>query len=141
MFHNKDVIRQIGMVAICELACVALMLAVYALLGRFDTKVLIGGLLGGGLAIANFLLLSMAVARAADQAMESGEAAKATLSIRSSAAFRLLAIAASLFLAFRAELCEPIAALLPLIFLQLCINLVGFFRKDKQSDKDGEITK
>ena len=130
MYHNKDIIRQFGMVALCELVCVALMLVVYALLGRFGTKVLIGGLLGGGLAIVNFLLLSISVARAADRAEQTGEAAKATLSIRSSAVFRLLGIAVILIFVLRAELADPLAALLPLIFLQLCINLVGFFRKD-----------
>lgn len=135
MYHNKDVIRQFAMVALCELVCVALMLAVYALLGRFSTKVLAGGLLGGGLAIANFLLLSMAVTRAADRAEQTGETAKATMSIRSSATLRLLGIALILILVLRAGLADPLASVLPLLFLQLSIHLVGFFRKDGANNK------
>lgn len=135
MLHNRQVIRQVALVALVELIWVALMLGVYALLGRFTSLVLRGALLGGGLAILNFLLLSMAVSRAADQAEQTGEVARATMSIRASAVFRLLGIGVILILVLRAKLCDPLAAVLPLVFLQLSINLVGFLRKDGEKHK------
>lgn len=141
MYHNRDVIRQFGWVSLCELGCTGVMLGVYALLGRFTLRVLLGGLLGAGLSVLNFLLLSMAVSRAADRA-ESEASAQATMSVRGSAAGRMLLILAVLVLAFKAGICEPLPALLPLLFLQLCVNLVGFFRRDSnKTDKDGEILK
>ena len=130
MNRNQDVIRQFLLVSLVEIICVALMLGVYALMEKFTREVLIGGLLGGILSIANFLFLSMAVSRAADQAMESGDSAKAALSIRSSSMTRLLGIAAVLFLSFRAGICDPVAALLPLIFLRFSMMIAGFFFKD-----------
>ncbi len=135
MFKNEDVIRQVGRMALGEIVCVAIMLGVYAALGYFTLKVLWGALLGCLLAILNFLFLSMAVTRAIEQATTTGEAAKAKLSVQSSAGIRLLVMAVVLFVAFRAEVCDPIAALLPLLFMQLSMNVIEFFRKDGEKSK------
>ena len=46
-------------------------------------------------------------------------------------------------LLFRAELCDPLAAILPLLFAQVCIKLIDFFRPDPQAaqkTKDGDST-
>ena len=130
MFRNGDVMRQVGRVALGEVICVALMLIVYAIMGRCSAMVLRGALLGCFLAILNFFLLSVVVTRAADRAVSTGDAAGATLSVRFSAVWRLLGMALILIAAFRAELCDPVAALLPLLFVQLSINLTEFFRRD-----------
>jgi len=135
MFKNEDVIRQIVRVALGEIVCVAIMLGVYAALGYFTLKVLWGALLGCLLAILNFLFLSIAVTRAIDQATTTGEAAKAKLSVQSSAGIRLLVIAVVLFVAFHAEVCDPVAALLPLLFMQVSMNVIEFFRKDGEKSK------
>ena len=42
----------------------------------------------------------------------------------------LLGMALILIASLRAELCDPVAALLPLLFVQLRINLTEFFRRD-----------
>ena len=42
-----------------------------------------------------------------------------------------------------AELCDPLAAILPLLFAQICIKLIDFFRPDPQAaqkTKDGDST-
>ena len=135
MFKNEDVIRQVGRVALGEVVCVAIMLGVYAALGYFTLKVLWGALLGCLLAILNFLFLSIAVIRAIDQATTTGQAAKAKLSVQSSAGIRLIAIAAVLFFDFHADVCDPIAALLPLLFMQISMNVIEFFRKDGEKSK------
>ena len=46
-------------------------------------------------------------------------------------------------LLFRAELCDPLAAILPLLFAQFCIKLIDFFRpapQAAQKTKDGDST-
>ena len=45
---------------------------------------------------------------------------------------RLLVLAAIYILLFRAKLCDPIAALLPLLLAQGVLKLVEFFRNDKE---------
>ena len=42
MQKNRDVLRQVGGLAVALLVCIAVMLAVYALLGRLDRLVLLG---------------------------------------------------------------------------------------------------
>ena len=44
-------------------------------------------------------------------------------------------------LIFRAKLCDPVAAILPLLFAQVSLKLIEFFRKDPaKSEKDGDST-
>lgn len=131
MFHNKEAIRQILRVLAGEAACVALMLGVYGLIGRFSRQVLLGALIGGALAMLNFLLLSVTVSRAADRAETTGEAVKARVSVQVMALVRLLLLAVLYILILKSGACDPIAAILPLLFLQLSIVLTEFFRKDK----------
>ncbi len=131
MFHNKEAIRQILRVLAGEAACVALMLGVYGLIGRFSRQVLLGALIGGVLAMLNFLLLSVTVSRAADRAETTGEAVKARVSVQVMALVRLLLLAVLYILILKSGACDPIAAILPLLFLQLSIVLTEFFRKDK----------
>ena len=128
--RNKEAIAQVGRIAVGEAIGVGLMLVIYGLLGKFTVKVLLGGLLGGALAVLNFLFLSMAVIRAADRAQQ-GDAAKATLSVQASSVYRLVGMAVVLFLALKAELCDPVAALLPLLFVRMIISLMEFFGKER----------
>ena len=63
MQKNRDVLRQVGGLAVALLVCIAVMLAVYALLGRLDRLVLLGAVFGWLLAVGNFLSLSITVSR------------------------------------------------------------------------------
>ena len=47
MGKYRDVLGQVLRLALIVAVCVAVMFGVYALLGRFDRKVLLGGLIGG----------------------------------------------------------------------------------------------
>ena len=51
MQKNRDVLRQVGGLAVALLVCIAVMLAVYALLGRLDRLVLLGAVFGWILAV------------------------------------------------------------------------------------------
>lgn len=129
MFRNDAVIRQVCRIAIGVLLCSALMLGVYAVLGRFHRGVLIGAVIGSVLAILNFLFLSMSVTRAADQAESAEDVTRAKLSVQLSSTVRLLALAGILFAVLKAGICAPLSTLLPLIFVRITIYFTEFFRK------------
>lgn len=132
MQKNRGVLRQVGGLAAALLVCIAVMLAVYALLGRLDRMVLLGALFGWLLAIGNFLSLSITVSNALDRATNGGSPQKAQLEIQTSSVVRPLVLAVIYIVLFRAKVCDPVAALLPLLFAQVAIKVLEFFRNDKK---------
>lgn len=132
MQKNRGVLRQVGGLAAALLVCIAVMLAVYALLGRLDRMVLLGALFGWLLAIGNFLSLSITVSNALDRAANGGSPKKAQLEIQTSSVVRPLVLAVIYIVLFRAKVCDPVAALLPLLFAQVAIKVLEFFRNDKK---------
>lgn len=131
--RRKDVLLQVLRIFIGEAICIAIMILFYSLLNKLDASVLLGALVGGILAIGNFFFLSIAVSKAADRAAESGsekEAAKAAISVQRSAVVRMLVLLALYFLLLKSGRFNPIATVLPLIFVQLSIYVTEFFRKD-----------
>ena len=143
MQKNRDVLRQVGGLAVALLVCIAVMLAVYALLGRLNRLVLLGAVFGWILAVGNFLSLSITVSNALDRAANGGSPQKAQLEIQTSSVVRPVILVIIYILLFRAELCDPLAAILPLLFAQFCIKLIDFFRPDSQAaqkTKDGDST-
>ncbi|MDY5203133.1 MAG: ATP synthase subunit I [Gemmiger sp.] len=132
MQKNRGVLRQVGGLAAALLVCIAVMLAVYALLGRLDRMVLLGAFFGWLLAIGNFLSLSITVSNALDRAANGGSPQKAQLEIQTSSVVRPLVLAVIYIVLFRAKVCDPVAALLPLLFAQVAIKVLEFFRNDKK---------
>lgn len=132
MQKNRDVLRQVGGLAVALLVCIAVMLAVYALLGRLDCLVLLGAVFGWILAVGNFLSLSITVSNALDRAANGGSPQKVQLEIQTSSVVRPLVLALIYIVLFRAKVCDPVAALLPLLFAQVAIKVLEFFRNDKK---------
>lgn len=135
MQKHKDIFGQVGRLAVALLVCVAVMLAIYGLLGAFTQKVLLGAVLGFLLAMGNFVSLSITVSNALDRAARDNDPQRAQLSIQSSSVIRLLVLAVIYIVLFRVKVCDPVAALLPLLLAQVALKLVEFFRKD---DKGGD---
>ena len=127
MQKHRDIFEQTGRLAVAVALCIAAMLAVYALAGRFDNAVLIGALVGFVLAMGNFLSLSITVSNALDRAANGGSPQKAQLEIQTSSVVRPVVLVIIYILLFRAKLCDPVAAILPLLFAQVCIKLIEFF--------------
>lgn len=128
MESRKIVLKETGIVAAGVAICTALMLAVYALLGYFSTKVLLGGIFGSLLTIANFFFLAVGTSLAADKAQDQNvSGGKAVM--RSSMGLRLLVLFVLLFALLKSGLCEPLALLLPLVFVRPVLMLGEFFRK------------
>ena len=135
MQKHRDVLHQTGRLAVALVVCVGVMLGIYALMGKFTSSVFLGAVIGSLLAIGNFLSLSITVSNALDRAARDQDPQRAQLSIQASSVVRLLALAAIDILLFRAKVCDPVAALIPLLLAQAALKLVEFFRKD---DKGGD---
>lgn len=135
MFHNNAAIKQFLYVLLGETVCVVLMLGVYSLIGKFNDKVLIGAIFGEIAIMLYFLSLTITVSRAVDKAENTGEAAKAKLAVQSSSTVRLLVLAIIYVIVLKTKICDPVAAILPLIFLRVSITLIEFFRRDGEKKK------
>ena len=131
MDSRKYVIKQSALILAGQAICVAVMIGIFALLGRYSTKVLVGGILGGVLATLNFFFMAVGVSIAADKAQNQDvKGGKATISISQTA--RLLVLAAILFACIKGGIADVFAILLPLVFTRPILSITEFFRKPKE---------
>ena len=125
---RKSVIKEIASVAIGEVICVALMFGVYALIGKFDISVVLGGLVGLLVAVGNFFFLAVSATLAADKA-KAGDTASGQKLMRSSYPIRLLVMAGVLILCAKSGFFDVIALVVPLVFVRPVLTVGEFFRK------------
>lgn len=131
--------REIKRVAIGTLALAAVMLAVFAAVGRMEMKVWLGALYGCVLAVGNFLLLAFTIRKIADGAGAVDEDATkmAKLRIQKSYSTRMLAGAALLVVGVAVLKLNWVACCLPLIFPRIVIlfkSLLDRINRVKGSD-------
>lgn len=128
METRKIVLHETGIITIGECIGVAIMFAVFALLGQFDRSVVLGGLIGGVLTILNFFLMAVNANNAADKAINQDvKSGKSMLQLSYSA--RLVMIFVVLFACVKSDLCNVFAAVIPLVFVRPTITIAEFFRK------------
>ena len=104
-------------VVLLELVMTGIMLAVYALLGRWSGKVLAGALLGLLVTLVYFGALIVSLLRV-EQA-ETPE--RGQLLARGSSTLRLLVLFVVLVLLLRTGIFAPLATLLPLCFMRIAL--------------------
>lgn len=128
MDSRKIVLKETAIVSIGVAACVTVMIGVFALLGYLDIKVILGGIVGGMLAILNFffmaIIASLAADKAAQQDVEGGQKM-----LRGSYPIRLLLLAVILFACAKSGIFNVIALVLPLLFVRPTLTIAEFFRK------------
>ena len=124
---RKIVIKETAIIAIGEVICVAAMCGVYALLGKFNLSVLLGGLVGMVFAIGNFFFMAVAATLAADKA-EAQDVEGGKKLMKSSYPIRLLVLAVGLILCAKSGVFDVLALVLPLLFVRPVITLAEFFR-------------
>ncbi len=128
MDMRKYVLSQTGIVALGEAVGVAAMVGIFALLGQFNKTVLLGGIVGGMVAVANFLVMAIGVSIAADKAEQQNvKGGQATIKL--SYALRMVVMAVVLFAFAKSELCNVIALVVPLIFVRFTLTLQEFFKR------------
>lgn len=123
--------RDVLPVMLGELLLTGLMLAVYALIGRFSLKVLWSAALGAGAVLLNFTVMVLALLRAEKR----GSPEKGQLYVRATYALRLLLLAAALILALRSKAFDPLATALPLCFQPAAVWLFELLRRRKKGEK------
>ncbi len=96
-----------------------LMEAVFLIIGMWSYKVLIGNVLGAGVAVANFLLMGITV----QNAVQKDEKDAASL-IKVSQMLRNLMLLITALLAFLLPFINPAAAIIPLFFPRIAIFLI-----------------
>jgi hypothetical protein len=128
MESRKIALHETGIVAIGVAVCVGLMFGIYALIGRFSIAVLLGGLIGGLISVANFFAIAIVATLAADRA-EKQDVAGGQKLISGSYPLRMLAIAGILFACAKSGFFDLIALVLPLVFVRPTITVAEFFRK------------
>ena len=128
MDSRKIVFKETAVVAIGEIICVGLMLAVFAMLGKFDSTVLLGGIIGGVLTVANFFFMAVGTSLAADKA-ENQDVKGGQAVIKSSYMLRMIALFVLMFACVRSGLCNVIALVVPLVFVRPVLTIGEFFRK------------
>ena len=128
MDSRKYVFKETLTIAVGEAICVAVMLGVFALLGKFDRSVVMGGILGGLIAVGNFFFMAVGTALAADKA-ENQDVKGGQAVISSSYTIRLIVMAVVLFAAAKSGFCNVFASVIPLVFVRPVLTLGEFFRK------------
>ena len=124
------ILKKTLIIAIGQVLCVAVMIGVFALLGRYDQSVLLGGVFGGIVAIGNFFVMAVCADLAADKA-EKGNIQGGQALIRASYIGRLVVVAILLFALVKSGLCHVLAAVLPLIFNRPILTVSEFFGKGR----------
>ena len=128
MDSRKLVLKQTLLVLVGQAICIGVMLGIFALLGSFDQKVLLGGIVGLILATANFFFMAVGTSLAADKAeAQDVKGGKALLQISMLVRYALLFVV--LFAFGKSGLCDLIALVLPLVFVRPILTFGEFFRK------------
>ena len=128
MDSRKFIYRETLHLAIGEMTLVAVMLGVFALLKEFDITVLIGGLAGGLLTIANFFVMAFNAVTASDKAVKQDVNGGRAL-MHTSYILRYVVVFAVLAVLAKTGVANPIACVLPLVFIQPVMILKEYFKK------------
>ena len=109
---QQSIVKETKRIAVGTVIMLVVMLAVYAVLGKFTIGVLLGGLLGSAYAIFNFFMLGITLQKAAsmtDQQM-------AHMKVRSSYSTRMIGMLVLAVVAFALPFVEGIPCLIALLF-------------------------
>lgn len=132
MSTRKFIIRETLLLAIGEAVCIAAMVGIFALLNSFSYKVVLGGIIGGILAVGNFFFMAIASNSAADKAAEQDvKGGQATIKL--SYYGRLVVIGVLLFVFAKSGHCNLLALGCPLFFVFPIITVIEFFRKSGEA--------
>lgn len=125
---RKIALHETAVIAAGTAAGTAVMIGIFALIGRFDLSVLLGGIAGALIAVLNFFASAVVSTLAADRAEQQDVEGGKKL-IKSSYPVRMLVMAAVLILLAKSGHFNVVALVLPLAFVRPTITVSEFFRK------------
>ena len=131
---RKFILRETALLALGELVCSAAIVGVFAMLGHFSYKVILGAAIGVILAVGNFFFMAIASNAAADKAMEDDVKTGKSM-VKASYGMRLLVIGVLLFVFAKSGHCNLLALVCPMLFVFPIITVIEFFRKSGETKK------
>ena len=145
MKPDRTVLRQTVRLAAGVAILVAVMLAVYALLGRLNLSVAGGALFTGALGVANFFAMGLTVqsitGRAAEKQRDEAELAEFSKQMenrmRLSRNGRMIALFALIVAGIELLGFDPLAAILPIAFPPVVIRVLQIIEIKKSSVAEG----
>ena len=148
---QQAVKRSTAIVAVGVLLMSAVMVAVFALMGKYDWTVLLGALWGSLFAVLNFFLMGLGVQAAADLAAAGTEELpdedqpddepgvkerplteaekKVRKRVQLSYSARMIMLVLAALIALAAPCFQTVAAVLPILFPQVVIRFQSLFEK------------
>lgn len=145
MKPDRAVLRETARVAAGVFALVALMLAVFAVLGRFSAGALLGGVYTGALTVLNFFIMGLTVQgvtdRAAEKERSEQELAELTIEMKNrmklSYNLRMIALFALLVAGLAVFKFDPLATILPVVFPTVVIRVLQIMEARQPSVSEG----
>ena len=128
MNTRKFLLHQIALVAAGQALCTAAMILVFALVGKYSTSVLLGGIAGALIATANFFFMSLFASLAADKA-EAQDVAGGQKLIQLSYMGRMLGLFLVLVLCAKSGIFHLLALVIPLVFTRPILTVAELFKK------------
>ena len=133
MDSRRFVLKETAIVLLGEILCSGAMVGIFALLGKYDSAVLLGAAVGAVLATLNFFFMAVGATLAADKA-ENQNVKGGKAMIQASYLIRLGGLFAILFAFAKSGLCNVIALVVPLIFVRPVLTIAEFFRKPGETN-------
>ena len=128
MTQVKTALRTTAPIALGVMILTGLTLLVYALIGCFRLPVLWGAIAGTVLATGNFFLMALSAGTAADKAQNQDvKGGQAVMQL--SYIFRLVILFALLVVCVKLLGFDPLACVLPVVFVRPVITIYELFRK------------
>ena len=145
MKPDRAVRRETLRVAAGVFALVAVMLLVYAILGRLTAKVALGGLYTGALTVLNFYIMGLTVQgvtdRAAEKERSEQELAELTIEMKNrmklSYNVRMILLFVLLIVGLAVFKFDPLATILPVVFPTIVIRVLQIMEARKPSVSEG----
>ena len=128
MDSRKIVFRETAIIAVGVIICTAVMLGIFALIGKFDRSVVLGGIFGCILAILNFFFMAVGASLAADKA-EKQDVKGGKGIVQTSMLLRYVFLFVILFALGKSGICNLFALVIPLVFVRPVLTVGEFFRK------------
>ena len=130
---DQTVKHETSYIAVAALILSALMEIVFLVIGQWSYKVLLGNILGGGIAVLNFFLMGLTVQDAVTlDEKQAREKMKLSMTLRS----MLLMLTAVLGIVV--PFLNAPATIIPLFFVRIAVALRPLVIKEKTDDKSGE---
>ena len=145
MRPDRAVRRETLRVAAGVFALVAVMLAVYAVLGKLTAKVALGGIYTGLLTVLNFFIMGLTVQgvtdRAAEKERSEQELADLTIEMKNrmklSYNMRMIGLLALLVVGLAVFKFDPLATILPVLFPTIVVRALQIMEARRPSVSEG----